>query len=347
MDILEQVDAEFIKKLLKKYGSECYGETPQQLIFQTVCHGGDSHKLYYYIKDKLFMCYTNCGGMDVFAFVSKMENCTYKEAVRIVAKELGINIAPDRNGFKKKKLQLEHLNILSTSYEYPIKDFKPIEYFDPNTFYKGWIDEGISISSMEKFGIRWDEVGERIIIPCFDVYGNCVGVRTRVFDKYLIDKWGKYMPYQKLSQLYHDKNGKPIKLLDYSFSTSMFLYGLYENKDIIRKLKKAYVFEGEKSVLKCDSYFGEYPAVATYTHNISDRQLIALGELGVQTVILCYDYDGGTERENYKKLCKKIRNMGFSAYYLYKGYDTELDIHDAPVDQGKDVYIKLLKNKLQ
>ena len=33
------------------------------LIYQTVCHGGDSYKLYYYPNEDggLFHCYTHCG----------------------------------------------------------------------------------------------------------------------------------------------------------------------------------------------------------------------------------------------------------------------------------------------
>ena len=28
---------------------------------RTICHGGDSHKLYYYSNTHLFHCYTGCG----------------------------------------------------------------------------------------------------------------------------------------------------------------------------------------------------------------------------------------------------------------------------------------------
>lgn len=298
--------------------------------FKTVCHNGSSDKLYYYKKDKKFVCYTCCGAMDVFTFISKMENCSYKQAINIVAKDLGLSTQVNRTGFKQKKLEIEEVNIFNSDVKAKTFDNTPINYFEPNTFYKGWIDEGISIDSMIKFGIRWDEVNKRIIIPVLNLDGELIGVRARR----LFVENNKYMP------LYFSG-------IDYAFPTGMALYGLYENAEIIRKMKTAYIFEGEKSVLKCDSYFGSYPAVATYGHNLSNQQLYLLAELGVEKIILCYDYDAGNEREIYKRTCLRARDMGFSSYYLYNKYNEELDVHDSPVDQGKDIYIKLLKNKSQ
>ena len=41
------------------------------IVARTVCHGGDSHKLYYYENTQLFKCYTgSCGSFDVFELVN-------------------------------------------------------------------------------------------------------------------------------------------------------------------------------------------------------------------------------------------------------------------------------------
>ena len=332
-EILEKIDNDFIKKLMKKYGSDCYLDNGVQLVFKTICHGGDSHKLYYYPNNKLFMCYTNCGGMDIFGLVSKLEDCSYGDAVGIVLGELGLNSQVRRKGFKQtSRLELEEVITPNRDITLPTFDITPVRRFEENTFYKGWIDEGISIETMKKFEILWDgrEEGKQIIIPCRDINGNYVGVRRRA----LLHGLAKYKPLSWMG-------------VNYIVPTSLALYGLYQNQDIIRKLKKAYIFEGEKSVLKCDSYFGNYPAVAVYGSNVSTIQLNMLAELGVQEITLCFDYDGYNKEPKYKKTCKMIRDYGFSAYYLYKGYETELDVHDAPVDQGEYVYKKLLKNRLQ
>ena len=38
---------------------------------RTICHGGDSHKLYYYPNTHLFHCYTGCGdaSFDIYDLV--------------------------------------------------------------------------------------------------------------------------------------------------------------------------------------------------------------------------------------------------------------------------------------
>jgi len=55
----------------------------------------------------------------------------------------------------------------------------------------------------------------------------------------------------------------------------MNLYNLNNCKDNIRKIKKAIIFEGEKSALKYISYFGEENdiAVACCGSNISAYQM--------------------------------------------------------------------------
>ena len=57
--------------LLAKLGATNYIETPQAVIFPTLCHNINieeaSMKLYYYRNSKLFQCYTECGDFfDIF-----------------------------------------------------------------------------------------------------------------------------------------------------------------------------------------------------------------------------------------------------------------------------------------
>lgn len=45
------------------------------IIARTICHGGDSHKLYYYENTKLFKCYSDsCGTFDIFELVQKVKD---------------------------------------------------------------------------------------------------------------------------------------------------------------------------------------------------------------------------------------------------------------------------------
>ena len=69
-----------IKELLYALGGEpvIKGEL---IMSRTFCHGGNSHKLYYYDNTKLFRCYTECSDtFDVFDFIikiKKLENIEY------------------------------------------------------------------------------------------------------------------------------------------------------------------------------------------------------------------------------------------------------------------------------
>ena len=330
--ILDKIDNQFVKQLLSDYGSPCYEDNDNQLRFRTVCHGGDSHKLYYYPDTKLFVCYTCCGGMDVFGLVSKLEDCSYGDAIKIVTKRLGLSNA-NRKGFNPKYEYEQDYNTGMLNYkkyieakEQTIYDENILKCFDANTFYKGWIDEGISIETMQKFGIEWDAYEKKIIIPNRDINGNLIGVRRRY-----IDNPGE----EKYKPIWFDGTF-------YTFKTGYSLYGLYQNQDIIRKTRRAVIFEGEKSVMKCDSYFGDYPAVATYTCNITDYQIKMLTELGVNKIILAYDQDKINEM---KTISKRLNNNGLNCYYL-DGTGI-LGDKDSPVDKGLGNYKKLMKERKQ
>ena len=225
-------------------------------------------------------------------------------------------------------------------------DYKCLfNYFDRNTFYKGWIDEGISIPSMEKFGIEWYEYQKYIIIPHYDIDGHLVGIRRRSLQPE--DSKRKYMPLFM--------TGK-----EFDHPLGLNLYGLYENKENIKRFKKAVIVEGEKSVLKADTYFnGKSCVVATCGFNVSDWQIRALEKLGVDTVYLGFDKDFDDKYEevykadkllydNYLRYNERLRTLAqrlalsFNVF-LIKDTKGLLDIKDSPLDKGKDVYNQLIK----
>ena len=77
-----------------------FGGDPQLkdglIISRTICHGGYSHKLYYYDNTKLFKCYTDCfDTFDIFELVLKINKINNKEislpqAVKFIADYFGI-----------------------------------------------------------------------------------------------------------------------------------------------------------------------------------------------------------------------------------------------------------------
>ena len=86
-DILEQITEEKILEIMEDLGSPVYKRTIDRrtnqtcLWFRTICHGGDSHKLCFFLDSKDFYCYTSCGRMTFFNCINKIrEDKTFKDS---------------------------------------------------------------------------------------------------------------------------------------------------------------------------------------------------------------------------------------------------------------------------
>ena len=360
--LIEQLTEQNVLNILYKLGTQPHGSIDKKEIwFSTICHGGDSHKLCYFKESKSFYCYTNCGHMNIFSLIMHVENCSFFTALIEVANELGINsrqglnqVSRTTNANKeiseikqylvirnKKKLQLSNLP--------PINNVDILNYFDANTFYTGWEDEGISISTMRYFDIRWYELEKHIIIPHTNINGEIVGIRRRSLQEK--DKNNKYMP-------------EIIEGISYAHSLNLNLYGLYQNKKAIKRLKKVVIVESEKSVMLAHEYYGDNAfVVATCGFNISNWHRDILLSLGVEEVILGFDKDynvldftNADENDPEYKKCQRYIDRVYSLAYKFTSYckvyvlwDTfgKLEKKDSPFDRGQETLEFLMKNKVE
>ena len=77
--IKNDLTIEQIEELLISFGADPHIQN-NVIISRTICHGGDSHKLFYYDNTKLFKCYTECSEtFDVFQLVMKVQKVNNKE----------------------------------------------------------------------------------------------------------------------------------------------------------------------------------------------------------------------------------------------------------------------------
>lgn len=373
-DLLKLVTEEAVIKIMEENGSPLYdtsvdGRTGQRCLwFQTICHGGDSHKLCFFTESKDFYCYTNCGRMGFFEFIKRIRNAKdeefYSKVIVYIAQKVGKSLSRNREGFSSDAPQAirEELRYMEDVLDFKARrkaqkeqlvvktyDARILNYFDHNTFYKGWIDEGISIQAMQKFNICWYEFQKYIIIPHYNIKGELVGIRRRSLKEE--DKKNKYMPIYLEGE-------------SYDHALGLNLYGLYENQEAIKRKRQAVIVEGEKSVLQSETYFGkESCAVATCGFNISDWQITALLKLGVEEVYLGFDKDYDDRYEEVYKADEGIYR-GYSHYqerlislaqrlapycevYLLKDRKGLLDIKDSPFDKRKSAYQKLLRDKVR
>lgn len=376
--ILEKITEEQILEALKELGATPVKIKSKEIWFRTICHGGDSHKLCYFREGKDFYCYTNCGKMSLFQFIMNVKNCSFKDSVvywskiaqistrqGIQSNKFGLatqetNAVLDRREYKKQKRQKSvegQSNIVRLEPIEPLQT-KVMDFFE-DVYYMGWIEEGITIPTMEKYNIKWYEQAKHIIIPHENINGKLVGIRRRTLNDYEIEYSGKYMP-----EIINEKQENH----SYAHALGLNLYGLYQNQEAIRKYKQVIIVEAEKSVLLADSYFGEESiVVATCGFNISNWQRdILTKHLGVKTVILSFDNDvdlrkfEGLESKNerptdkeiseYNKYCERILKLGqkfVGEAQVFTIWDRQglLDLKDSPLDKGKEIFQQLLRTK--
>ena len=190
---------------------------------------------------------------------------------------------------------------------------------------------------MDRYDIRYSISQNKIIIPHRDVDGRLVGIRGRALNDWEVENVGKYMPI-KLEQLW------------YKHPLSMNLYGLYENKEIIKKHKICYVFESEKSVLQFEDFGVPHCAVAVCGSQFNKYQLnILLKHCAPNEIVICFDKE---EKEGETKyfdklyaLCKKYNQYcNFSFIYDRFGF---LELKDSPSDRGEEVFKQLLAKRVR
>lgn len=359
--LLELITTEDVIEILKDLGSEDYKtDSKGNLYFTTVCHGGDSHKLYYFADTKFFKCFTCCGSMSIFDVIMSAKNINFIDAYKYVCDFKNIsNSKKLRTGIQKKEIQnydLDFLNLYSYSKkEYKIELPKYDEYilnmFD-DYLPLSWHEEGINEEISTYFNIKYYMNQNRAIIPHYDILGNLVGIRSRGFFKSDVDSGKKYMPIT-------------IQGLTYRYPMSFNLYGIYQNKENIKQIRKAVIFESEKSVLLYGSYYGQENniALATCGMTFSLYQKELLLSLGVEEVVICFDkqyqleiiekedVDKNSkpwkEYEGYIKRLIKISEMfmDYCNISIVTCWDNLLDYKDAPIDNGKEIFEQLYKDR--
>ena len=345
----DQIQAEEVKKILGDYGVEAISENASMVIYPTVCHNIDhnhaSHKLYYYKKDNIFKCYTECDEVfDIFQLIIKMDNLRGKPtSLRQALAKAGLDATQpvNENEYYSVRKQLSYLHSMNDKEELDIAEITsyPKNILDKYVFdleyLKPWIQEGIGPSSLTRYGIKFDLIDGAIVIPYYDLEKNLVGVRGRFLSE---NARAKYMPMK------HDGNYL-------SHPTSQVLYGLDVNRDAIERTGIVILYEGEKSVLKMDTIYGsDNISVAVSGKNISKTHIQMLIELGVKEVVIAFDreYNSINEMnkkiEEYKRITKQMKH--FFNISVIIDQDFLLPYKESPIDKGKDVFEKLLSTRI-
>ena len=131
--------------------------------------------------------------------------------------------------------------------------------------------------------LRHNKIGyyptaEQITIPHYDMNGRFVGLRGRALSDEDAEIYGKYRPLVVGKQMYNHPLG-------------LNLYNLNNSIENIKKIRKAIIFEGEKSCLLYQSYFGISSdiSVACCGSSISSVQMALLLNTGAEEIVIAFD----------------------------------------------------------
>ena len=360
-EIKEQITPEMVEDIVRDFGGDPH-RTAFGFIAGTICHnhpGEGSHKLYYYANTRLFRCYTGCDAtFDVFELVCKIHNLSSPkdkqwglvDGVRYVASKFGINgtVADeeDQFGAVPNWQVFEKYDKIKVATE----DQKRIQLkeYDPIILERlcypriaDWIDEGMTDEVLAANRIGFCPSTDQITIPHFDADNRFIGLRGRFLGKEEAEMYGKYRPMFLNGQMYNHPLG-------------LNLYNLNNSKQQISKVKKAIIFEGEKSCLLYQSYFGFQNdiSVACCGSAVSSYQMHLLQECGATEIIIAFDRQFQQRNDdefkhlvkNLKAIHKKYGNYVNISFVFDKGMIT--GYKDSPIDCGAETFVELFKNRV-
>jgi hypothetical protein len=326
-------------------------------ISQTICHnkiGEGSYKLYYYDNTKLFKCFTSClSTFDLFDLVKKQKTISdniewsLPMAIAYVASYFGYT---ERDfDFQREEISLEDWNYIN-SYDknnhIKLQDqIVELKVYNENILNNlphprilEWEQEGINPEIIKHRGIAYDPVNEGIVIPHYDIDGQLIGIRERTLIKEN-EQWGKYLPAKLNGTLYRH----PL---------SFNLYNLNNSKDNIKVIRKAIIFESEKSTMLYASYFGEGNdiTVACCGQTIINHQLKLLSDCGAEEIVIAFDKEG--EKDDKAQYVQKFYNYqkkygaSYNLSFIYDKDGKYLDYKMSPIDNGKQIFLKLFKERI-
>ncbi len=296
---------------------------------------------------QIFKCF-GCGETgNVFSFLIKKRNISFKEALEILAENKNIYLENEKNG-KNKKYELENINKAAArfflnnlkknkrAYDYFLKrgiDTKSIFHFGLgyaedkwDSLYNhlkktGYTEENLlTLGLIEKStkGNFYDKFRNRVIFPVFNVYGNIIGFGARVLDNSL----PKYLN-SKESMLF--KKGSNLYGLNFAIKE-----GIKDNTIII--------VEGYMDVISLYQH-GIYNAVAALGTSFTINQARLLKKYA-KKIVLCFDTDEAGLKASKRTIdiLKDVDDLDIKIISLPNGKDPDEYIKE----KGKEEFLKLI-----
>lgn len=373
--VIDSLTLKDYEDLIIKTGGIIKQKNNTKWILMTYCHNKDplqgSPKLEFYLSTKTFYCFSGCQqSYNIVTLLQQRfkilgEEKNRVEVLKYIIDNCELNIDLENVEIKEKsndicdwqKVLSKYTRYKSNPKENKIYDKSILDNLE-DKYHIGWINEGISIETQQKFGIKWYNYRQQIVIPVYDDIGNFVGGHVRNLLPEAIDQGFKYFPFQSLTQ-------------EYNFNTGNILYGLNVNKENIRYTKTAILFEAPKSVMMLEDITEMNNSVALFGMNVQKIKRDLLMKYDCEKIIIALDKqyekqykegnfcdESGNEikvkTEEYAKYVKIINKI-IKLFKPYMQVDVILDTDelnligykDAPVDKGEKVWYNLYNKRLR
>lgn len=169
-EVNKKLTVDDIKIVLSSFGAYPIKENEEYIIFRSICHHIDfeNHKakLYFYKDSFVFQCYSCSSSGNIYWLIQARKNllgeqCNFPQSIQYVCDKVGIDYGSSKIE-KKENPNFYNWNWTSKYKKKNIKNSREnkeynksvLEYF-PRWYHKNFINDGISINIMEKFGVRF------------------------------------------------------------------------------------------------------------------------------------------------------------------------------------------------
>lgn len=329
-------DEETLKQINDNADLIAYAERTMELkkksdTYFTHCpfHEDKTPSLAFNPTNNYYHCFS-CGKSGrMIGFLMDFEGLPFEQAVGKAAKLANVDIKDicqsDTIIFLKQWRNLKKTKENQNVYIHPILPQNTMDSFS-KTVIQEWEDEGIKQEVMDTFGVRVDDISNRIVYPVCDINGNLINVKGRTrYENFKKLKLPKYINYYT------------VGTMDYFQGLNITLPYVKENNEII-------IFESVKSVMKAYGW-GFCNCVSAETHSLTKEQISLLVKLR-SNIVFAYDTDVDYKTKDVQKsinMLRKVTNVFViqDPKRLLGGVETK----NAPVDCGQEIWEELYTNK--
>ena len=275
---------------------------------------------YLYVTD-----YARNISKDLFSYISEQRLVDFKDIIGVVRNILGVDDFSLFNesrgifgGFYEKIRKRSEYSV--RTYDESILDkYIPLAN-------KRFVNDNISITAQQFFGIRYDVESQGIVIPIHNQIGELIGAKVRCN--------------------YEVQDGEMKYYYLIPCHASQTLYGYSQNYNYLTN-NIIYIYEAEKSVMQCFSY-GIRNCVALGSGSISRKQVRMLLELNPKKIIFMHDV--GYDLENILRNINMVKNYSrFSEVELgyWDFFDRLYDNKVSASDLGKKELLRIMDTEIK